>query len=65
MWMLVNGPEISQDAQGVFWHRRQPVFVALGVTNMNPHVYGVYVANRQFDTFAKTESPSPRRSPML
>ena len=22
---------------------------------MNPHVYGVYIANRQLDTFAKTE----------
>ena len=55
MGMPVNGPEIFQDTQCIFRQRHQSVLVALGVTNMNPHVYGVYIANRQLDPFAKTE----------
>ena len=53
MGMSVDFPEISQHAQGVFGQRYQPVLVALGITNMNPHIDGVYIANGQPDTFAK------------
>ncbi len=54
MGMSVKVPEISQNAQCVFRQRNQPVFVALGVTDM-PHVGGVYISHRQLDTFAKTQ----------
>jgi len=53
MWMPVNGPEISQDKQGVFRQRHQSILVAFGITNMNPHVDGVDIAHRQLDPFAK------------
>jgi len=56
MGMLVHGPEISQDTQCIFRQRYQPVLVAFGVTDMNPHVYGVYISHSQLDTFAKTQS---------
>ena len=55
MGMSVKVPEISQNAQCVFRQRNQPVFVALGVTDMSPHVGGVYISHRQLDTFAKTQ----------
>ena len=54
-WMFVNCPEISQHAQGIFRQRHQPVFVTLGVANMNPHIDGVDIADSQPDSFAKAQ----------
>ena len=56
MGMLVHGPEISQDTQCIFRQRYQPVLVAFGVTDMNPHVYGVYISHSQLDAFGKAQS---------
>ena len=38
-----------------FPQRNKPILVTLGVTDMNPHVYGVYISHSQLDAFAKTE----------
>jgi hypothetical protein len=56
MGVSVKVPEFSQNAQCVFRQRNQPVFVALGVTDMNPHVGGVYISHCQLYTFAKAQS---------
>jgi len=56
MRVPMNSPEISQDTQCVFRKRNQPVLVAFGVTNMNPHVLGVNIADGQPDSFTKTQT---------
>lgn len=55
MRMFVNGPEIFQNMQCVFRQGHQPVFVALGVANMNPHIDGVDIADSQPDSFTKPQ----------
>ncbi len=54
--MLVNGPELPQHPQGFVRERHQPVLVALGITNMDPHVVRVDVADREPDAFAKAQA---------
>ena len=34
----MDSPKISQDLQGLLWQGNQPVFIALGVADVNPHV---------------------------
>ena len=53
--MFVNGPEISQDTQCLFRQRHQPVLVALGIADMDPHIDSVDIADSQPDAFSKTQ----------
>ena len=55
MGMFVRPPEFSQHAQGILRQWHQPVFVALGVANMNLHIRGVYIANGEPDAFTKPQ----------
>ncbi len=54
--MLVNGPELPQHPQGFVRQRHQPVLVAFGITNMDPHVVCVDVADSEPDAFAKAQA---------
>jgi len=54
--MLVHGPELPQYLQGLVGQRHQPVLVALGITNMDPHVARVDVANSEPDALAKAQA---------
>jgi len=55
MGMSVHFPEISQHAQGLFRQRRQPVLVALGIADMDLHIFGIDIANGESDAFAKAQ----------
>ncbi len=54
--MPVDAPKIFQNMQCVFGKRHESVFAPLGVTNVNPHAFGVDVADRQVDAFAETQA---------
>lgn len=54
--MLVNGPELPQHPQGLVRQGHQPVLVPLGITNMDPHVVRVNVADSEPDAFAKAQA---------
>jgi len=54
--MLVHGPELPQHLQGLVGQRHQPVLVALGITNMDPHVARVDVADSEPDALAKAQA---------
>lgn len=53
--MLVHGPELPQHPEGFVRQRHQPVLVALGITNMDPHLVRVNIADSEPDAFAKTQ----------
>ncbi len=53
--MLVNPPKSSQGVQGLFGQGNQSVLVALGVTDMNPHVGWVDITDSEPDTFSETQ----------
>ena len=52
----MNGPEISQDPQCLFRQGNQPVLIAFSVSNMNPHVVGINIADHKKDAFAKAQA---------
>lgn len=52
----MDRPEILQDVQGFLRQGDQPVLVAFGVTDVDPHVARVDIAGLQPDTFAKTQA---------
>jgi hypothetical protein len=54
--ILMHGPELPQHPQGFVWQRHQPVLVALGVANMNPHVARVDVTNSELDALAQAQA---------
>jgi len=54
--MAVDLPEIFQNLQCFFRKGYQPVFIALGVTNMNPHIGGIDIANGKIDPFTKAKA---------
>lgn len=51
--MPVDRPEIPQDEQSLLRHGNQPVFVALGVSDVGPHAASVDISGLQPDPFAK------------
>ena len=53
--MPVYGPEPSQHPQGPVGQRHQPVLVALGIANVDPHVVRVDIADGEADTFTKAK----------
>jgi hypothetical protein len=53
--MLVHGPELPQHPQGFVRQRHQSVLVAFGITNMDPHLVRVNIADSEPDAFAKTQ----------
>ena len=54
--MSVQLPEMFKNLQCGFWKRNQPVFVALGVADMYPHVFGVDVAHGKVNAFPQTQA---------
>jgi len=54
LWMPVDRPEIPQDVQSLLRQGNQPVFVALGVSDVGSHAAGVDISGFQPDPFAKT-----------
>ena len=54
--MPVNRPEISQNLQCFFRQWDQPVLVALGVSNMDPHVVGINIADGKSDSLTKAQA---------
>jgi hypothetical protein len=52
----MNRPEISQDTQCVLGKRHQSIFIALGITDMHPHIHRVDIANRELNSFAQTQA---------
>ena len=53
--MLVKGTEIPQNTESLFRQRNQAVFVALGITDMNPHVMGVDITDCKVNPFSETQ----------
>lgn len=56
MGMFVKCPKCSQDAQGFLGQRYQPVLVALGIADMNPHIAAINITNCEFDTLSETQT---------
>ncbi len=54
--MLVHGPELPQHPQGLVGQWYQPILVALGITNMDPHVVRVNIADSEPDGLAKAQA---------
>ena len=54
--MFMHDPELPQHPQGFVWQWHQPVLVALGIANMNPHVDRVDVADSESDALAQAQA---------
>jgi len=56
MRVLVHLPKLPQQEQGPFRQRDQAVFIAFGVTDMDPHGGGIDIADGQPDPFAQAQA---------
>jgi hypothetical protein len=54
--MTMQTPEPAQNLEGGFRQGNQPVLVALGVADMDPHVDGIDISHLEADALAKTQA---------